>query len=377
MEFHISRQARERYQFDQSLYQYRGNVIFADFHAARLFAQKINQQQDLVNFPERAVKAGQINAMGLIDEILHHVIALYRQQKEPAVMERALLWLEERVGAARLDQALTRFTRDFPPAEVYQQHQTVEEYLKGSHDGLSNRATALEELLMLWVANKNPAFAPYLELFDDGQLEAETAYVEVVQGAYEFLNTQPPFGPQQQNLLDMLRSPAIAVPYSLTGQLEYILEYWGELLGHYLRRLLSSLDLVKEEEKLRFFGPGLTPIPVYSAAGPEGEVERFSADQEWMPRLVLLAKNAYVWLNQLSQKYQHPIHHLDEIPDVELETLARWGISGLWLIGLWERSPASAHIKQLCGNPEAISSAYALTLTASLPTWGAKRPPAL
>ncbi|NMC78487.1 MAG: alpha-amylase, partial [Chloroflexi bacterium] len=203
MEFHISRQARERYQFDQSLYQYRGNVIFADFHAARLFAQKINQQQDLVNFPERAVKAGQINAMGLIDEILHHVIALYRQQKEPTVMERALLWLEERVGAARLDQALTRFTRDFPPAEVYQQHQTVEEYLKGSHDGLSNRAAALEELLMLWVANKNPAFAPYLELFDDGQLEAETAYVEVVQGAYEFLNTQPPFGPQQQNLLDM------------------------------------------------------------------------------------------------------------------------------------------------------------------------------
>ena len=41
-----------------------GNVIFADFHAARLFAEKINQKRDLVNYPEQAVKAGQINEDG-------------------------------------------------------------------------------------------------------------------------------------------------------------------------------------------------------------------------------------------------------------------------------------------------------------------------
>ena len=41
-------------------------------------------------------------------------------------------------------------------------------------------------------------------------------------------------------------------------------------------------------------------------------------------------------------------------------SLAAWGITGLWLIGLWERSPASQQIKRLCGNPEAISSAYSL-----------------
>ena len=32
----------------------------------------------------------------------------------------------------------------------------------------------------------------------------------------------------------------------------------------------------------------------------------------------------------------------------------------MWLIGLWERSPASARIKQICGNPEAAASAYSL-----------------
>ena len=50
MEFHISRQTRDRYSFDHSLYAYSGNVIFANFHAARLFAQKINQTRDLANF---------------------------------------------------------------------------------------------------------------------------------------------------------------------------------------------------------------------------------------------------------------------------------------------------------------------------------------
>ena len=90
------------------------------------------------------------------------------------------------------------------------------------------------------------------------------------------------------------------------------------------------------------------------------ETENFSPDREWMPRLVLIAKNTYVWMDQLSQEYKRHITRLDQIPDEELEKLASWGFTGLWLIGLWERSKASAQIKQLMGNPEAIASAYSL-----------------
>ena len=43
-----------------------------------------------------------------------------------------------------------------------------------------------------------------------------------------------------------------------------------------------------------------------------------------------------------------------------MDTLARWGFTGLWLIGIWERSAASKRVKQMCGNPEAESSAYSL-----------------
>ena len=79
-----------------------------------------------------------------------------------------------------------------------------------------------------------------------------------------------------------------------------------------------------------------------------------------MPRLVLLAKNAYVWLDQLSRQYSRDISRLDQVPDEELDRLQRAGITGVWLIGVWERSVASRRIKQMMGAHDAVASAYSL-----------------
>jgi hypothetical protein len=364
-EFHISRQARDHYQFDQSLFSFNGNVIFANFHAARTFSQRINDQRDLISYPETAVRAGQINALGLIDEIMHLVVGEYRRQRNPQVMAEALTWLEEKIGVEQIDSLLSQFTDEFPPLSVYRREITIDEHLEGesltaSGESAPNRQVALEELLMLWLTNANPATSPYRELFDDANLERETTYVQALDSLHDFFDTQPPFGPDYQNLVDMLRSPAIAVPHSLSGQLEYIRTRWGFLLGEFLYRLLSSLDLIKEEEKAIFGIGGGGPSYVYEFGDLELEPERFSQDKDWMPNLVLIAKNSYVWLDQLSKKYKRAITRLDQIPDEELETLARWGFSGLWLIGLWERSTASRTIKQMRGNPEAVASAYSL-----------------
>ena len=76
--------------------------------------------------------------------------------------------------------------------------------------------------------------------------------------------------------------------------------------------------------------------------------------------MVLIAKNTYVWLDQLSKQYHRPITKLNEIPEEELSNLRDQGFTGLWLIGVWERSKASAKIKQYCGNPEALASAYSI-----------------
>jgi glycosidase len=359
MEFHLSRLARDRYQFDQSIFSLSGNVIFADFYAARMFAQKMNEKRDLIRFPEEAVRAGQINAMGLIDEILHFVMEMYRRQVNPIVMGEALDWLVQQVGDEGLNTCFQNFADQFPPLAVYRREVVLQDYLDGSTGGVPNKQIALEEMLMLWLANMNPAFAPYIELFDDTDLEKNTAYPEIIASLKEFFEAQPKFGPDNLNLIDLLRSPAIAVPHSLSGQLDYMRQRWGSLVGDYIFRLLSSLDFISEEDKAIFQGPG--PARVYDFTGLDLEIERFSPDSDWMPSVVLIAKNIFVWLDQLSKQYQRPINQLDHIPDEELDRLASWGFTGLWLIGLWERSSASQRIKKLRGNPEAVASAYSLS----------------
>ncbi len=358
MEFHVSRAIRDEYGFSESLFALRGNVVFADFHAVREFAQRLNAKVNPIVHPERFVKAGRLNAMGLIDEILHYVSALFRERVAANAFDTALAKLERDLGAHKVDVLLRAFVDRFPPLSVYRGEQSVDEYLAGSEGGERNRVLALEELMLLRLANDNPAFSPFKRLFDDAELRAATVYDEACAGLVAHFAALPPFGPQDQNLWDMLRSPAVAEPYSLTGQLEYIRTRWGLLIGKYLIRLLTSLDVVKEEEKPVFFGPGPTRTYVYDEL--EHEYERFSPDKDWMPRTVLIAKSTLVWLSQLSRKYDRQIDRLDLIPDEELDELARRGFTGLWLIGLWERSAASREIKRRMGNPEAAASAYSL-----------------
>ncbi|MBN1696790.1 MAG: alpha-amylase [Spirochaetales bacterium] len=317
----------------------------------------MNEKKDLLNHPEDAVSAGQLNAMGLIDEILHYIIYLYRKEKNPEIIGKAMDFLEKKIGKKKLEKTLHGFTQEFPPVKIYKGETGLNEYIIGETAGISHTHQILEEMINLWVANNNPAFMPYAELFDDTKLRQHTAYKKIMELLHDFFDNEEPFGPDKQNLIDMIRSPAIASPNSLKGQIMYIIDKWGMLIGKFLFRLLSSLDFIREEEKMRGFGkPDFLPYD-YSL---ESEYERFSADKDWMPNLVLIAKHTFVWLDQLSRKYGRSISRLDQIPDEELDTLARWGFTGLWLIGLWERSQASKLIKNHCGNPDAAASAYSV-----------------
>ena len=358
----LSFHSRKRYQTDETWIAQNGNIILPGFQAARVFAQKINSQRDLAAHPEQAASAGEIAAIALIDEILHHVAEQYRQQRNPQALDNAIKWLQPRIGEAALDAALHRFIEQFPPLAVQRSEMDAKTYLNNATGNVPNRQTALEEMLMLWLSNANPAFAPYRELFDDRDLAQDSAYDPIITELAAFFKTQPPFGPDDQSLFEMLRAPALAAPGSLNGQLEFIRTRWAAVIGEYLDRLLRNLDIIKEETKPSFAGFGPGPAQILEFEGDEYlfEGERYSADSDWMPRLVLLAKNAYVWLDQLSKEYGRTIHRLDEVPDAELDRLAGSGFSGLWLIGLWERSSASQKIKVMCGNPDAVPSAYSL-----------------
>ncbi len=358
MEFHVKKSVRDALGIEDSLFQLTGNCILPNFLSSRVLAQRLNERADAALRPDRAFKAGQVNAMGLIDEILHYVCSLYRLKRGEDVFARALSAVESAIGSRGAETLLSSFLSDFPPMAVYRGKTGLADYLAGATDGRSNREIALEELLMLWLANDNPAFSPFAELFDDSGLRKAPEYPKAVEALRSFFAGEPGFGPDGQSLVDLLKSPAIAVPNSLPGQLDYIRKRWGLLLGDYLLRILSSLDLLKEEEKAFFPGPG--PSRVLAYEGLEHEYERFSMDKDWMPRVVMIAKSVLVWLFQLSQAYGRPIRRLDEIPDEELDSLASRGFTALWLIGVWERSMASERIKKACGNPEAAASAYSI-----------------
>ena len=370
MEFHIDREVRQTYGLGKSLFALSGNVVLADLKQTRELAAKFNAKQDPAH-PERFIRAGHLYIMGLIDEIMHYVVALYRQQVRPDAFDTCLARLEGHLGEGRTGALLTAFSEQFPPRPVYAGEKVVPEYLSSTEDGESCRALSLEETMMLSLANLNPAFSPFKFLFDDQDLVIHTAYPEAIEELKAHFKDLPPFGPGGQNLWDMLRAPALASPDSLSGQLEYMRKHWGLYLSKFMSRLLMAMDVIKEEEKPVFFGPG--PTEVLSFAGLD-EYERFSPDQDWMPKTVLMAKSTLVWLYQLSQQYDREIVRLDQIPDEELDELARRGFTGLWLIGLWERSKASKTIKQWTGNPEAAASAYSLydyDIAGELGGWGA------
>jgi glycosidase len=368
MEFHVSRAARERYGFEEGLFALRGRAVFADFAASRRFAQQINSGRQARGEAYATVRAGDVNALGMLHEILHHVIELYREERNPQVTAQALATLENRLGDQQVDATLQAFVEHFPPLAALRGEQTPAEYLAGATDGTPNREVALEEALLLWLANENPAATPLAELFDDTPIEQASAYSTAIDGLHAFFADQPRFGPNDDDLITLLRRPALEAPTSLAGQLRWIRQHWAMILTRFGDRLAVSLDVLAEEERalwMRFHAThGGAEGEVDSAAlhgfGDAGEEERFSRDRDWMPRLVLMAKSTYVWLDQLARQYSRPIWRLDQIPDEELDRLAAAGFSGLWLIGLWERSRASQTIKQMRGNPEAVASAYSL-----------------
>ena len=378
-EFHISRAARDRYGVEGVLFSFDGNAIFANPAASRALAHRINQVRGAENDPKRQVQPAALFAMGLIDEAAHALLEYYRRTVAPKVMSEALEHFTAQVGEEALEKLLLAFVERFPGTDVYEGKQTPAEWLAGATGNTPHREAAFEELMLLWFENRNPAFMPFRELFDDTPLAETTVYADVTAGLPAFFATQPELGAARGGIFELLLT-VLSGAGTLTDQLALLRGRWGfavDSLAELLRRLLLAGDILKEEEvalwlqfnppsaetlarRHRFDGWGDAHGDVPNFATAQNEYEAFSPDQEWMPRTVMIAKSTYVWLNQLSRFYGHSIERLHQIPDAELESLAARGMNALWLIGVWERSRASKTIKNLCGNPDAVASAYSL-----------------
>jgi len=354
----ITRNSRTKYGFSLDFFRPDGHVIFGDLGSARAFA---GQMSALRTEP---VPATDLYAISLLDEAYHLLLKHYYIRRT-GIMERAMEFLQSSFSS-NYETTLTKFTEEFPPMSVLQGEKTAGDYLIANvanfgRLGRGVHAVAVEEMLLINNANNNPALRPYKDLFDESVMNG-SPYKEFIGQLLDFFAHQPGFR-NGDSLTEILVAPIKASPKSIEGQLRFIIEKWGHILGEvFSTRILRSLDFIREEI-IRQQGPHdfkpETSVPTFSG-NDYADYERFSPDKDWMPQLVLIAKNSYVWLDQLSKRYQRDIRMLDQIPNEELDLLAARGFTGLWLIGLWERSRASKRIKQRMGQEDAVASAYSL-----------------
>lgn len=387
-EFHVAKNLRLKYQLDKSLFSITGDLIIANSRQARELANKINEKRRGEGKSNQQITAGLINAVGLMHEIFHFLIRWYEEKENPGVLARTLDFLTQNFDEKELNQVFLKYIEAFPPLDVHLGKISAEDYLISNTNNKPNTEIILEELILLQLENINPAGKLLEELYSDKELSSQTKYLELLDETESFFSTEKKFGPENLPLIQFLRKPFVADPYNLETQLEYILNNWGiYIYDKFHRRILSSKDLIREDIKLFIQHGGgekaTPPVPDFDKlkdyyeylkrklqAGSQlsedelafyhSEYEKFTLDTDWMPKVVMIAKNTYVWLDQLSKKYKRPIYRLDQIPDEELDQLARWNFTALWFIGIWERSSASQKIKHFTGNIDAISSAYSL-----------------
>ncbi len=361
----ISRASRLKYNFSADFFRPDGHVILTDLASARVFASQMSARH------ADPVSATDLYALSLLDEA-YHILLKHFYSRYTGVMGRAMGVLQSNLGS-KYDLTLGKFTEEFPPMSVFRGEVTAGVYLSTNVPhfgdfGRGVRAATIEEMLLVNNSNRNPALNRYKDLVDESVMTG-SPYKEVMQLLVNFFARQPGFGNGEnalgETLIDILAAPINASPDSLEGQLRFVVEKWGYLLGEtFSVRMMRGLDYLREEIIRKGQGPidsqkAETYVPNFTG-NDYAEYERYSPDKDWMPRLVLLAKNTYVWLGQLSKKYQRDITTLDQIPDEELDLLASRGFTGLWLIGLWERSRASQRIKQRMGQDDAVASAYSL-----------------
>ncbi len=309
-----------------------------------------------------ALRAGQVLTAGLLTEALRVIWDFYAEA-ESGAMAASRHQAAERLGPEVARRCAASFVGRYPPAPVRAGLADPSGFLDAEDAGHTGRARSEREMVLLHLTIENPAMEPLRALFDDEPLARRVPYRVLVALLEERMAQAPPVPRIGMPLMVALRAPMRAHPDSLEAQLAYIRERWSALLPRdLLDRMTLAMDILAEEQQHRGEGPGPVQVMEFHAAGgaDDPEEERFSADADWMSNVVLMAKSTYVWLDQLARKYGREVSRLDQIPDEELDTLARWGFTGLWLIGLWERSPASRNLKRACGNPEAESSAYSL-----------------
>ena len=339
----IAEITREEIDFKEPLFQ-TGNGTASFYREASSISFRYNEMKKKEGGDFEYLSAGKLNASAILHSAYQTILTYLISGTNEDFFRRRLATVEANDS---LRNALDFYSAAFPTE--LPDERTREEDMRGFfiHQViLQNRAM---------VAAAKPFFTPEGLVFPDSSKALSSILSSYVKD--DLRNGEP----NTDDIFTFLCMPARLYPDSLLDQIQYIIREWAAMLPEYFVNLLkSSMDYINEEQKDHGFGGAPGPIPVVDFSSEINEYEAFSSDSNWMPCVVMIAKSTLVWLDQLSKQYKRPITSLDQIPDEELDLMQHRGITALWLIGLWQRSEASKTIKHLCGNPDAVASAYSL-----------------
>ena len=363
----IARTTRESLSLSKPVFVTTGNLqsLYNDANGVSFAYNKMIKERGGAD--SSYLSAGKLHATGILHLLYQTVLDTYLKENNPDMFTRIMPVISSQES---LKNVLAFYDREFP-SPLLKQKLAGETYYN---------LEVLRAFFIHQVLINNPALVsaagPLVE--PEGLVfPKESSALQSLIGSYTKTIDGKIGHSSEDDIFDFLTKPARLYPNSLTEQIEYILREWADMLSEDLRLLLQSgLDFIHQEEKDHGFpsngASAPTEVPDYS--GLNNEYEAFSADLDWMPRVVMIAKCTLVWLDQLSKWYHREIKRLDQIPDEELDRLADRGFTALWLIGLWERSEASKRIKVMCGNPDAEASAYSLKnyeISQSIGGWAA------
>ena len=339
----IAEITRKEIDFMEPLFQ-TGNGTASFYREASSISFRYNEMKKKEGGDFEYLSAGKLNASAILHSAYQTILTYLISGTNEDFFRRRLATVEANDS---LRNALEFYSKAFPTE--LPDERTREEDMRGFfiHQViLQNRAM---------VAAAKPFFTPEGLVFPDSSKALSSILSSYVKD--DLRNGEP----NTDDIFTFLCMPARLYPDSLLDQIQYIIREWAAMLPEYFVNLLkSSMDYINEEQKDHGFGGAPGPIPVVDFSSEINEYEAFSSDSNWMPCVVMIAKSTLVWLDQLSKQYKRPITSLDQIPDEELDLMQHRGITALWLIGLWQRSEASKTIKHLCGNPDAVASAYSL-----------------
>ena len=259
----------------------RGRTVFENSFASRSLSESINAKLS----PPVPCSAGRLSLGGMLYAFYTSLSSAYMEDLRSLSEELTLGELAGSTNGDLWDSLFESADRDFPAALAVRRGDSPAD--------LEERIIDLLSLQLLW---SNPAASSFTILYPSLE-EASSFFKELPENVAAYLRSLPLPPGWDESLLHLLLKPQELFADSLEEQIRFITgSPFYSRLGN-KTPYLKALDLANEENK--FGGPGPGPVEGIDFSFIEDDTPRFSDDSDWMPKLILIAKNCYVWLFQL------------------------------------------------------------------------------